>query len=602
MMKKNNWIAFCLCLCYFSSRAQIYEDYLGAGHNQGISISSSGTESGFFPGATIDGVGIDSASMKIQASRFLAQATLGANRALIDEVAQKGFEAWIDEQIQEPITYTTPALENALAQAVELCEETIDPNEEFDCDNLGADYGFSFNMGWWQATMIAKDQLRHRVAFALSEILVISGISQLEERYGLILADYYDMLLRNAFNNYEQLLLDLTLHPAMGAYLSHFNNPKTNIEENTRPDENFAREIMQLFSIGLFELNMDGSPKTFQDGSLIPSYDNDDIKEFAKVFTGLGDGDPNGEFGTPPLSYAVNFFVPMRMYEEQHEPGEKRLLNNFVIPTGQTGIEDIQMAVKHLVDHPNTAPFICYRLIQRLVKSNPSPAYVARVSMVFKDNGQGVRGDLAAVVKAILLDPEARNCEWLEDFENGKLREPLLRYTHAMRAINASNERDEYFNLPYDFLFETRQLAMFAPSVFNFFLPEYQPNGPIAQAGLFGPEFQIHNTSTSIGYINMVDQWTFVDLLMETAGPYEVLELEIPDDVKVSFNYSPYQTYTNNEVILDELSLLLTHDQLSEGTRQIILQAMNEAGINSQDRIRIAIYLILIAADYNVTR
>ncbi len=597
---KIPWVALVLCLAGNTGLAQSYNDYLGAGHDQGITITGSGSEVGFAPGATVDGAGIDSAYMRLQASRFLAQATLGANRQTIEAVAEMGFERWIDEQLEIPPTYLQPLMEESLAFGYQLCENSDLPFEE--CEFLGDGYTFQFNQSWWQAVMTGEDLLRQRVALALSEILVTSGIALLEEPFAEVVANYYDLLLEHAFGSYEELLYEVTLHPFMGMYLSHFNNPKTDTVANIRPDENYAREVMQLFSIGLFELNLDGSLKLDANGQPIPTYDNDDIKEFAKVFTGLSDGGEEGYFGIPPDIFEVNFFLPMRMYEEWHEPGPKYLLNNFVVPAGQSGLEDIQMAIHHLATHPNTAPFISYRLIQRLVKSNPSPAYIERVASVFEDNGAGERGDLGAVVKAILLDPEARDCNWLDEPENGKLREPIVRYTHVLKALEAANESMQYWNTPYWFWQEMRQLPMFAPSVFNFFLPDYQPNGPVAEAGLAAPEFQLHNTATAIAYFNMSNAWAVHDYLMENEIGYEVIGQEFPEEDYVEIDYENWESLDNPAVMLDELALLLAHDQLSPATRQTILNALQQLEGEFGDQIRMAIYLILISPDYNVIR
>ncbi|MEL6804936.1 MAG: DUF1800 family protein, partial [Bacteroidota bacterium] len=399
---------------------------------------------------------------------------------------------------------------------------------------------------------------------------VVSGLPFGTNHFAFPLSDYYDIFMEHGLGNYEDLLMAITLHPIMGVYLTHFNNPRTLPEENIRPDENYAREVMQLFSIGLFELNPDGSKKLDNEGNFIPTYDNDDIKEFAKVFTGLGNGAPDGDFGTPPSPFLVDFMRPMRMYEFWHEPGPKYLLNDFVVPAGQSGMQDIAMAINHLTHHPNTGPFICHRLIQHLVKSNPSPAYIERISSVFADNGQGVRGDLGAVVKAILLDPEARDCSWLEEMQNGKLREPIGRYTHILKAFRYSNETNRYYNDPFWFLGLQQQLPLWAPSVFNFYLPDFQPNGPIAEADLVAPEFQLHNTATSISYINILNFWTFGGFIMDNGFVYESIGEELPEEELIRPQIGDLLGWENTEVLLDELNLVLCHGRLSNSTRAIV--------------------------------
>ena len=578
--------------------AQIYEDYLGMGHDRGVRVSSSGDMAGT-ASATMARNGIDSAYMKVQASRFLAQASLGANRYEIERVAEMGIEEWIDEQLNIPPGSLLALSESRTAFRFELCEQYSDEPDE--CEIYAEGGAEAFQEVWWHYLMTEDDHLRQKVAFALSELLVVSG-EGLEEGYGPPMADYYDILLRNAFGNYKDLLLEVTLHPLMGQYLTHMNNPKTDPVLNIRPDENYAREIMQLFSIGLEELNMDGTPITDASGIPIPTYNNQDIKQFAKVFTGLGNGSPDGEFGEEFDPFLIDYTRPMRMYEAQHEPGEKYLLNGFVIPAGQSGMKDINDAVQHLVDHANTAPFISYRLIQRLVSSNPSPDYVRRIAEVFADNGNGVRGDLGAVVKAILLDVEARECRNIDHKENGKLREPLLRAIHLIKAMNAYNEVNEYYNIPENIYEDTRQITLFAPSVFNFFQPTYQPNGPIAEARLRGPEFQIHNTSTSIGYINLINEMTFYESTFILDNLFEEFGLPFnEDDYEVFYDTSPYLDLLQPGVLLDELNLLLCHDQLSARTKEIILRALEQMD-DEYERLLTALYLIMISPDYNILK
>ncbi|MEM6397007.1 MAG: DUF1800 domain-containing protein [Bacteroidota bacterium] len=586
------------------TQAQTYTDYLGAGHDLGISVSSSPIIEGLEAEQIIDADGLDSASMRIQTSRFLAQATLGANREDIEAVRSQGFEAWIDEQMTIEPTYLLPELELALAHLSQLCYEGNGPI--ITCDELENGVAGSFQYAWWQAHMAGPDVLRQRVAFALSQIFVVSGIPFNGNLFGLSLADYYDIFMEHGLGNYEDLLMAVTLHPIMGTYLTHINNPRTLPAENIRPDENYAREVMQLFSIGLFELNPDGTRKIDASGDPIPTYDNDDIKEFAKVFTGLGNGDPDGYFGQPPVEGQVDFLRPMRMYEFWHEPGQKFLLNDFVVPAGQTGMEDIEMTINHLTNHPNTGPFISYRLIQHLVKSNPTPAYVARISAVFSDNGQGERGDLGAVVKAILLDPEARDCTWISEPSNGKLREPVGRYTHILKAFRYRNETNRYYNNPFWFLGLQQQVPLWAPSVFNFYLPDYQPNGPIADADLVAPEFQLHNSATAISYGNILNAWAFGDFIMTNDFIYDLIDEELPDEERILPYIEDLIGWESTEVLIDELDLILCHGRLSEPTRQTVQTALDQldaaAGVLPGVRVGLAVYLIMLSPDYTILR
>jgi len=237
-----------------------------------------------------------------------------------------------------------------------------------------------FHSAFTNYAMTGEDLLRARVALALSEIFVISEVGALDgEPLGW--ASYYDLLLQHSFGNYRDLLYDITLHPCMGVYLTHLNNPKTDTTQNQFPDENYAREVMQLFSIGLYELNLDGSRKLDTAGNFIPTYDLGEIEEFAKVFTGLSWGDRN-EFGKRFPVSELGLTIPMQMFDEEHEPGSKQLLNGFVVPDRNPvdGLADLNDAIDNLFNHPNVGPFLARLLIQRLVKSNPSPDYISRVT------------------------------------------------------------------------------------------------------------------------------------------------------------------------------------------------------------------------------
>jgi uncharacterized protein (DUF1800 family) len=303
--------------------------------------------------------------------------------------------------------------------------------------------------------------------------------------YPYALASYYDMLVNNAFGNYRRLIEDVTLHPAMGVYLSMLGNEKPNAVLNIRPDENYARELMQLFSIGLVELNPDGSSKLDAQSQPIPTYNQAIIEAFAHVYTGWTyAGAPNFQSAFPNLN---NQTLPMQLYPAFHDTGAKLLLNGETSPAGQTGEQDLSQALDNIFNHPNVAPFLSIRLIQRLVTSNPSPGYVARIASVFSDNGNGVRGDLGAVVKAILLDQEARPILPIEI--DGKIKEPLLRLTQLWRAYEATSTSGKYAFLAGSYFFG--QGPQQSPSVFNFFSPFYAPPGEIRDSSLVAPELQI---------------------------------------------------------------------------------------------------------------
>ncbi len=581
--------------------AQIYDDYIGGGHSEGISIQTSDNfqMSGWNHSAngenTLNSEGLEGKLM--EASRFLAQATFGADRQTIEAAAQMGIEEWIDQQMALEPTYILPEMIQVYNTALQIFVDNGGDATEYN-DRPEWDH---FDYAWWQVNMTNNDLLRQRVAFALSEILVISTNSNLSN-YGEGLGDYYDILIRNAFGNYLDILTEVTFHPSMGLYLSHLNNPKAIPEENIHPDENYAREVMQLFSIGLFELNQDGSRKTDADGNFIPTYSNDDIKEFAKVFTGLGPGGliTHNDEQLPSFGRGANvidFTVPMAMYEDWHEPGEKHLLNGYVIPAGQDGVVDVRQAIEHLFNHPNVGPFISRLLIQRLVKSNPTPAYISRVAAAFNDNGAGVRGDMKAVIKAILLDEEARSCEWINDPDQGRLREPITRYTQFAKAIGARNQYGLFWNIGRPFQNDVGQHPLHSPSVFNFYLPDFQPNGPIAAQGLVGPEYQIHNARTSVGYVNAVNEWAVEAYLLSTWEG---------DSFFSETDYSGLLEYAKDpDVLINKLDVLLTNGQLTDDTRQIIKTAIvpfSDNPVGHYNRLKMAAYLFMISPDYNVLK
>jgi uncharacterized protein (DUF1800 family) len=501
-----------------------------------------------------------------EASRFLSQATLGTNWEEIHRTAGMGFEAWLDEQFGRPIGYHQPYLDQRSQLGLEVASEHR-------------------RWSWWEQVMQGPDPLRQRVALALSEHFVVS------DELGSIgntpqgLANYYDMLLANAFGNYRDLLLDVTLHPVMGVYLSHLKNEKS--APGRFPDENYAREIMQLFSIGLFLLHPDGTFVLDGSGQPIPTYDNDDITEVAKIFTGLS-------FSSPDYDFRRGLEVwtePMRMYPAFHEPGPKNLLRGMYVPPGQTGMQDINDAIDNLFQHPNVGPFVGRRLIQRLVTSNPSPAYVERVSAVFADNGSGVRGDMQSVISAILLDPEARDWPYTSGIHQGMLRESFLRRVHLALAFDASN-------LTFTYPIEDRsapvnfgQRPLSSPSVFNFFLPDYQPTGPIAVAELVAPEFQIITAVTAISSANALGSQ--VDGTMNN-DPNNALEvrLDLTDEIAIA---------SDVRSLIDRLDLILMYGNMTAPMRQVLIQALEQLD-DPEKRVRMAVHLVAIAPEYSVLK
>jgi uncharacterized protein (DUF1800 family) len=436
---------------------------------------------------------------KAEAFRFLNQASFGATEAEANRLIGLGdssnaYSRWIDAEISKPTQLLLPtvvaAYPNPLPTGFALASLNNVRQEQ-----------------WFANALRGEDQLRQRVAFALSQIMVVSQVGALTN-LPFATADFHDMLARNAFGNFRTLLEDVTLHPAMGIYLSMLGNRRAAANTNLRPDENYARELAQLFSVGLVQLNLDGSVRTDASGQPIPTFGQVETEGFARVFTGWNwacpSTNPTCTFANTRVEsfYVANFnqVKPMQLYAEQHEAGTKQLLNysgvtlpNGLMPANQGGAKDLADALDNIFNHPNVGPFISKQLIQRLVTSNPSRAYVQRVAERFNNDGSGRRGNLEAVIRAILLDAEARNPP--AGAVAGKLKEPLLRLTQFWRAYGVTSTSGK-LGVARNFSGGT-PTAQFgqgqgmSPSVFNFFSPSYAPPGEIADGGYVSPEMQL---------------------------------------------------------------------------------------------------------------
>ena len=510
------------------------------------------------------------------ASLLASQATMGATYEDIVDMATVGPEAWIDAQMTLPTGTHTPQVLDLIARR---------DAGEFAAVETDVELLVSFRRYvWWHQALSAPDVLRQRVALALSEIFVVSDNVDTLFVFPLAMSTYWDMLLEHSFGNYRDLLKAVAVHPAMGVYLSHVNNRKADPVANTFPDENFAREVMQLFSIGLFMLNQDGSIQTDSGGVPIPTYDNDDIREFAKIFTGLSYGGDGASFGREFPAFVER----MQMFDDFHETGSKQLLRGTTVPAGQTGEQDIDAAIDNLFNHPNVGPFIGRLLIQRLVTSNPSPAYIQRIASVFNDNGSGERGDLGAVIKAILLDAEAGTSNATSA---GKLREPLLRYTHMLRAFNPESDDGNLYSAGFFVQELLRQHPLSSPSVFNFFLPDHVPAGELADNNLVAPEFQITTSTGIANSTNIVDFVVIADVVADVIDPpFSGVRLVYDDYVALADDV---------DALLDRLDLVFTYGQMQSATRNVIRDIV--ADIDDLNiRARLAIYLVLVSPDYAV--
>ncbi|RYD48106.1 MAG: DUF1800 family protein, partial [Verrucomicrobiaceae bacterium] len=452
------------------------------------------------------------------------------------------------------------------------------------------------------------DPVRQRVAYSLSQIFVVSDRPEVLAVEPRGMANYHDMLVRNSLGNFRTLLFDVATHPVMGFYLSHVKNKKGNPATNTFPDENFAREVMQLFSIGLWELNPDGTRKVDSlTGKPIPTYTNVDITNFARVFTGLSYG-PLSETNFDVYPNPPKWIVPLRGHDAQHDLAAKTLLRGATTPArtasspdvGTATMLDVNAAIDNLFNHPNVGPFIGRQLIQRMVTSNPSPAYIGRVSAAFADNGSGVRGDMEAVIRAILLDPEARDGAKLADPHWGKPREPFLRCVNYARAFNARSSGVDFYQVS-QFNFDQQQQPYNSPSVFNFYLPNYLPPGPVGEAGLVAPEFQILNATTAVSSPNyFYNSIQSRDLhRWGTADPNRT--------VRPNFTQEAALATTDVDTLIRRLDLHLTCGSLSPQEFQSIGEALRRLTPGNPwnwdvERVNLAVYLILTSPEFCILR
>ncbi|MCU7373159.1 DUF1800 family protein [Paucibacter sp. O1-1] len=538
-----------------------------------------------------------STSAQQNAARLLHQASFGATPSDIDQVMQLGRSGWIDKQIQLPFSPDmVPHVESKFA--------------------LGNSYrpgGTNYSINWvserfWATAATDPHQLRRRVGFALSQILTVSQADS--GLYGHVrgYAHYVDTLNRLAFGNYRELLEEMALSPMMGIYLSHMRNRPEDIGGSRMPDENFAREVMQLFTIGLHALNIDGSPVLDGHGQPVETYSNADVIALAKVFTGWSWGFPDNQLSeqtfrwvSPDLKTAANDLrvdlQRMKAYPGQHSTGEKRLFASkpgaVTLPAGQSAQADLKAALDGLFNHPNVGPFIGRQLIQRLVTSHPSPAYVARVAAAFNNNGKGVRGDLGAVVRAILMDAEAVAAPV---GSTGKLREPVLAVAQWLRALEARSASGQYM-INHD-LIGLNQRQWHAPSVFGYFRPGYvPPNTSFATAGTTVPELQLTSETTTARWVN---------LAMAMAGS-GVGQYGGGVDVSPSLQALIALAQAGNlDGMVERLNLLLYAGRMSAALKADIVDAVTS--VHGTDlpsytnRARIALFLALAAPDYLIQR
>jgi uncharacterized protein (DUF1800 family) len=490
----------------------------------------------------------------------LAQASLSSTEIEIARVKSLGYEGWINNEMKQPFGSKNVAvlMQKGLA-------DVANKNNLTGADSM-----------MWRRLIGSSDVLRQRVSLALSEIIVIGTSIEGVRFRQFALAYYWDTLELNAFGNYRDLLEQISKSPAMGTYLTFRGNRKAS--GNSLPDENYAREVMQLFSIGVYELNIDGTLK-LTNGKPKETYVQDDVSQLARVFTGW---DLDNSVGTGETPDAV--YRPMVQTAKYHETGTKTFLG-VTIPANTSGEASLQMALDTLMAHPNMAPFISRQLIQRLVTSNPSISYVARVAAVFNDNGKGSKGDLAAVVKAILLDGEARSATRLSNISFGKLREPMLRFVHWARNFGYTDPADNWnIGDTSDPAFRLGQSPLHSSSVFNFFRPGYIPPSTFI-GNRTVPEFQITTETSVAGYINYMQGAISNGVAGIKADYSKLLPLA-----------------TNSATLLAELNTSLAGGQLSSKSIANFTTALDSIGATTStgqnNRIYAAILLVMSCPEY----
>lgn len=495
------------------------------------------------------------------AARLLDQATFGPTVADIEHVQSVGLDAYITEQFNMQATKLADIPANPLPT---VC---LSANNSAVCAESE----------WWQAAITAPDQLRQRVALALSEIWVIST----DTDSGQAITPYHNMLANDAFGNYLTIMKDVTLSPGMGIYLNMVNSAKPSDPIHQIANENYARELMQLFSTGLALLNSDGTLQLDGSGNPQPVYTQAQVQAFARAYTGWTFANASGN---PVTKFPNNvyYFAPMAPYESAHDTTAKVLLNGTTLPAGQSAEQDLDGALQNVFNHPNVGPFVCRQLIQHLVASNPSPAYVARVAAVFADNGRGVRGDMKAVIRAILEDQDARAGDTSSSFDGGHLREPMLWVTDLVRGLGTVNTdaNGSYYSLS-NYTNALGQRPYRSPSVFNFFPPSYVVPGTTANA----PEFGLENTATTVLRLSLADSFV--------ANRISGFRTDL------SATSTLGQMASNPGNLVDALGVVFLHGQMPSQMRTAIVNEVSSLTDPAQ-RARVATYLVITSSMYKI--
>jgi uncharacterized protein (DUF1800 family) len=502
--------------------------------------------------------------------RFLEQATWGPNNDLITAVQQAGIRATLEQQLAQGVS-TFPDL-----PLVPNTAPNPAPTPTYSRDNYSM---YPLQNFFFTNALYGPNQLRQRVAWAFHQVLVVSGV---DVTHPSQIKPYLEVLERGAFGNYRTLLEEITLNPAMGRYLNMAGN---RFAANLDPNENYGREILQLFSIGLVKLKSDGTPVRDQNGNAFPTYDQAVVHDFARVFTGWN-------YASYPVAGITNYIDPMVLTPANHDPGTKVLLNGLTLPAKQLGAVDLQQALDNIFNHPNVGPFIALRLIQHLVTSNPSSPYVARVAAVFDNNGAGVRGDMKAVLRAILLDPEARG-DLKTSPTYGHLREPAQYICNLLRAFNTKSvdgtqPSDGYLNPQ---AVNMGQDVYRPPSVFSYYSPGYNISG--TNPPVKGPEYQLLNTATAIRRANFVSTMVYGNIAVSINSPNGT-SLDLTGLTQLAGN--PW-------ALVEALNQLLLHGTMSPEMKNSIVTAVNAVSpSNPKRRAQAALYLVATSSQYQVEK
>ena len=519
--------------------------------------------------------------------RFLMQSTMGFTRSDIEKTQSAGFAEWIKIQQKLPLTPTEPYIEflSSFGNRDQSVPARELPYHKVLSDGNTVGY-LNFSTAWIRSILGGRDLLRQRMAWALSQILVVSNKTNLLTEAS---ANYYDLLLSNAFGSYEDLLLQVTLHPVMGRYLSYLGNQKADPKKNRVPDENFAREIMQLFSIGLWQLEENGNRKLDAHNNYIPTYTNKDIQELARVFTGFWLAD-SWLFGKIDWT---KFDQPMSVYAGQHDNSAKTLLDGHIkIPANTNPMEEVKYVVKKLAQHPNTAPFITRKLIQNMVTSNPSADYIDRVVTVWKASN----GNLGQVVTAILLDKEARESRPGAS-KTQKLKEPIIRITNVMKIFSCGSHLGkgpaDYPGMQWWHPYlesEIQQEPLGAQSVFNFFDSDYSAPGTIAAKNLVSPEFQLLDAVNLARFTNYLWDGLNAGFHVHPFGlESDPFDCNFHHETQLLESYGP-------EKLINYLSLMLTAETLST-ERKLKIQRIMSKLQSSDEKVRAAILGVAVSSE-----